>query len=358
MKYDFLHALETGRAVGPRTGWQPVYLSLWQGDELVAALVSYAKNNSFGEFIFDFAWAQAHESYGKPYYPKLVTAIPFTPATGSKFLFSPRLTDETRAEAVAVLLEEMRRIGDEIESSSCHALFVPPSELPLYEKAGFTPRHSFQYHWLNDGFATFDDFLATMRSKRRRDIKRERQKVMESGLKIERLTGARILPHHAEIFYGFYEDTTDKRGGSAYLTLDFFERVIATMRDQMMLVLATDSAGTPVAGAVNYFGARTLYGRHWGCREDYKFLHFEVCYYQGIDFCIERGLPLFEAGAQGEHKFQRGFLPSLTYSAHWIREEPLREAINDHIRREKLQLQRLFAQYEEHSPFTSSTIHI
>lgn len=338
--------------MGERTGWFPLYLTARGSDGgLLGAMVSYVKNNSFGEFIWDFAWAQAHEAFGRPYYPKLVTAVPFTPATGPKLLWDPRLTVGERGELERRLLNELRARAETLGLSSHHALFLTPEEFPAYEDTGFTLRHSFQYHWRNHGFATFEDFLKTMRSKRRREVVHERRKVAESGLKIARLTGDAIGPELAPLFYGFYADTVQKMGGSAYLTPAFFERVFGTMRENLLLVVAKDG-DTPVAGALNFFGTRALYGRHWGCLEDYKFLHFEVCYYQGIEFAIERGFPLFEAGAQGEHKFNRGFLPSLTYSAHWIRDEKMRGLIVDHIGREKTQLKELFREYEEHTPFS------
>jgi len=352
LSYHFLHALETTDCLGQRTGWKPAYLTLWQGEELVAALVSFVKNNSFGEYIFDFAWAEAFESMGKSYYPKLVSAIPFTPATGPKILLSPRLSAEEGTQAAQTLLRELRQLGAQLEVSSVHSLFIPEHQLHFYREAGFFIRHSYQYHWRNRGYQNFDDFLKDLRSKRRREVVHERAQAASQGLRIRQLSGDLIQSDYAEIFHQFYSNTVDKKGGHEYLTLDFFRQVFATMKDQLLFVLAEDPDGRPVAGALNYFGDQTLFGRHWGCVDEFRSLHFELCYYQGLDFAIEKKFQLFEAGAQGEHKFHRGFLPSLTYSAHQIHEPRLAEPIQNFVEREKLYLTRLFEDYAAHSPFS------
>lgn len=352
MHYHFLRALETTDCLGSRTGWQPLYQTLWDREKLVAACVFFVKSNSYGEYIFDFAWAEAFHSSGLSYYPKLVTAVPFTPATGPKLLFLAELDEEQRTFAAKTILHETTKLGAKIDVSSLHALFIPPAEIPYFEEAGYRLRHSYQYHWRNDGYGTFADFLAALRAKRRREIVRERNQVTASGVRIERYTGDQITADHARIFFRFYADTVDKRGGFDYLTEGFFADVFATMKDRLLFVLASDGEGRPVAGALNYFGAKTLFGRHWGCLAEYRALHFEVCYYQGIEFAIERGFALFEAGAQGEHKFNRGFLPSLTYSAHRIENAPLDQAIADFLLREKAQIRRLFRDYDEHTPFS------
>jgi uncharacterized protein len=349
--HAFLHALESTRCLGQRTGWAPTYLSAWNGPTLVGAMVLFVKTNSYGEYIFDFAWANAHENLGLHYYPKQVSAIPFTPATGSKILLSPVLNSGDRAKISRLLIQGALELGLKFNASSFHALFVPQDEVPVFENAGLFTRHSYQFHWRNNGYTSFTDFLNRLRSKRRGEILRERRQALESGVQISRLTGASLTPAHADIMYRFYLSTIDKRQGHNYLTLDFFKKVFATMSDRILLNLATNAAGTPVAGALNYFGGSSLFGRNWGCLEEYKALHFELCYYQGIEFAIERGLELFEAGAQGEHKFQRGFLPTLTYSAHHVADPRLCEAIIEFVENEKRQITALFTEYGEHTPF-------
>ena len=370
-RWEFLSALEKGGCLGDRTGWAPLYLTVWEGGSLRAALVSYLKSNSYGEYIFDFQWAQAYQMRKVPYYPKLTSAIPFTPATGPKLL-----GDSSRFQA---LLVAVRELAVSLNASSVHHLFVPSSQIDVYRRVGLEVRHSYQYHWKNgrhrgttaDGgpkvigetnqesanetglkYDTFEDFLGDLRGKRRREILRERSQAQSSALRIRRITGDELTVDHARIMHRFYQDTVFKMGGFDYLTLGFFVQAFETMKDQILFVLAENSEGRPVAGALNYFGPSTLFGRHWGCLEDYKSLHFELCYYQGIEFTISRGLSLFEAGAQGEHKFQRGFMPSLTYSAHEIFEESLREPIARFMDMEKLQIRRMFEEYEKSTPFS------
>ena len=351
MAYHFLHSLETTNCLGTRTGWTPVYLTLWNENSLVAALASFIKNNSYGEYIFDFAWAQVHESSNLSYYPKLVAAVPFTPATGPKILFLPSLSASEKDQAAEALLNQMKQLAQKTKMSSVHALFITPSEIPYFEKSDFFIRESFQFHWKNENYQSFEDFLKSLRSKRRTEISRERHQVRESGIKIHRLTGSDLEPEHARLFYQFYFNTIQKMGGYNYLTPDFFTSVFRKMKDQILFVLATKD-DQPVAGALNYFGPQTLFGRHWGCLEEYKSLHFELCYYQGIEFAIEKNLSLFEAGAQGEHKFQRGFLPNLTYSAHRIHDPQMRTLIQDHVEHEKTDLKRVFADFKAQTPFS------
>jgi hypothetical protein len=357
-RFEFLHALEKQDCVGPRTGWSPRYVTAWGDEEaqqdLLAAALWYVKTNSYGEYIFDFAWAQAFESVGLAYYPKWVSAIPFTPATGTKILTKPNLTAEEKLRVSETLQRAADAFVSQSGGSSAHALFIPKSMLSLYEEAGYFIRHSYQFHWCNEAYADFEDFLTKLRSKRRREILRERQQVRDGGVTVRRLTGDALTPQVSRQMFQFYLNTLQKMGGYDYLTEGFFLEVFRTMKDQLLVVMAYDRHGQAVAGALNYFGADTLFGRHWGCNEDYKALHFEVCYYQGIEFAIEKGLSLFEAGAQGEHKFQRGFLPSLTYSAHKIHEPRLNTAIRDFTEREKEQIRWLFADYESHNPFQRS----
>ena len=350
--YAFLNALEASGSVGTGTGWEPSYLILNSGDELLGALVLYSKTNSYGEYIFDFAWAEAYARFGLNYYPKFLSGIPFTPATGPKILVARSVdnADECRRVLVTAALELTKRH----DFSSIHFNFIEESELSLFEREQLLIRHSFQYHWKNQNYKNFDEFLSKLKGKRRRDITREREKVAKSGLKIERLTGDALRSGHAEIMYAFYVNTVSKMGGYPYLTQQFFAEVFKTMKENILFVLATDPVtGEPVAGAINFFGSDTLFGRHWGSVDDFKFLHFELCYYQAIDFAIERNLKYFEAGAQGEHKFQRGFSPELTYSAHFISDPQMSDAIGRFIEEEKVQIKSLFEEYEAHSPFLS-----
>lgn len=351
-KHAFLLALEQTGCLGSRTGWMPRYLTCWEDDELLGAFILYSRTNSYGEYIFDFAWAQAFESQGLNYYPKMTSAIPFTPATGSKLLVSCDCDDEMAQKICHELLTAAKNLYSENNMSSLHALLIPENELDVFSSEDFMIRHSFQYHWLNENFKYFHDFLDKLRSKRRKEIMRERNQAQGPGIKISRLTGEQLEPQHAEMMYRFYKDTVDKMGGFSYLTPDFFKTVFQTMKDQILFVLAENQDGLPVAGALNYFGESTLFGRHWGCLEDYKSLHFEICYYQGIEFAIEKKFKLFEAGAQGEHKFQRGFLPKLTYSAHQIQDKRFKEAIADFLEMEKNQIQLMLAQYDKQTPFS------
>ncbi len=352
--YQFLSALEVSGCLGPRTGWSPVYFTAWNNQDLIGGSVAYLKTNSYGEYIFDFAWAQAHESMGASYYPKVVMAVPFTPATGPKVLLAPELSADLKLGTAAALLGAVEDWSVEKKASSSHALFLTKDDLPFFSQAGFFIRHSFQFHWQNKGYKSFESFTESLRGKRRKEIRRERAMVTDSHVTIERLTGTKLKPYHAELMYEFYLSTIDKMQGMDYLTLDFFKEIFSTMADQILFVLASNSDGAGVAGALCFFKGSALFGRNWGCLEEYKGLHFELCYYQGIEFAIEKNLKIFEAGAQGEHKFQRGFMPTLTYSAHVIKNPRLNLPIQDYVGHEKIQIEQMFAQYLEHSPFASS----
>lgn len=350
--YSFLWALEKTGCLGHRTGWMPFYFTLWKSDQLLAAIPLYSKTNSYGEYIYDFAWAQAFESFGLSYYPKLTSAIPFTSATGPKILLAMNLSLEDRQSVSKMILSSMLEFFQESKSSSLHALFITEDEIPIFGDEGFFIRHSFQYHWVNDDYLQFSDFLQKLRSKRRKETTRERIQALVSGLRISRLTGSALKPRHADAMFHFYRNTAEKKAGFEYLTPDFFQKIFEQMKDQILFVFAEKQNGQPVAGALNFFGPKTLYGRNWGCLEEYKSLHLEICYYQGIEFAIERKIQLFEAGAQGEHKFQRGFLPRLTYSAHRIRDKTLSAAIGNFIEEEKRQIDLVFEDYRAQTPFS------
>jgi uncharacterized protein len=330
--YEFLRALERSSSIGGASGWSPVYLVCKDAvGRVLGALCLYLKTHSYGEYIFDWEWAHAYRQHGLPYYPKLVAAAPFTPATGPKLLVRP---DADRAPVMRALLDAAQRLGEERRVSSSHALFLPEEELDEFSQHGFAVRHSVQFHWHNRGYDAFSDYLDALMSKRRRQVARERRQL--EGIEIERLTGNELSPEHAATMYRFYLATSDRKWGSPYLTGAFFAEVFQTMGDRILLVLARDQGtGRPIAGALNFFKGRTLYGRYWGAIEERRNLHFELCYYQAIEFAIERRLALFEAGAQGQHKLARGFLPSLTYSAHAIRHPEFKRAIERYIADEK-----------------------
>src|ERR687894_167531 len=313
--FEFLRALEHSGSIGDASGWSPVYLVCKEGGRLLGALPLYLKTNSYGEYIFDWGWAQAYREHGLSYYPKLVAAVPFTPATGPKLLVRPDLAGEARAAVTHALFDAARELGDELRVSSTHALYLPERELGEFARRGFALRHSLQFHWRNRGYDAFSDYLGA----------------------------------HAATMHRFYLGTFDRKWGFPYLTKAFFAEVFRTMGDRTLLVLARDEpSGRPLAGALFFFKGGALYGRYWGAAERRRNLHFELCYYQAIEFAIERRLELFEAGAQGEHKHTRGFLPSLTYSAHEIRHPGFRRAIEHYIAEEKELLAGVVAEYAHH----------
>jgi uncharacterized protein len=344
----FLRALERSGSVGGASGWEPVYLLCKDGDHLLGALPLYLKTDSYGEYVFDWEWAHAYREHGLPYYPKLVAAVPFTPATGPKLLV--RHDEAGRAAVTRALLGAAGDLADELGVSSSHALFLPERDLADFTEHGFAVRHSLQFHWRNRGYSSFSDYLEALTSKRRSQIRRERRQLED--LTIERLTGEALEEEHAAIMYRFYLGTYDRKWGFPYLTGSFFSEVFRTMRDRVLFVLARDEpTRRPVAGALFFFKGRSIYGRYWGAAEERRNLHFELCYYQGIEFAIERRLELFEAGAQGEHKLARGFLPTLTYSAHEIRHPGFRRAIGRYIAQEKELLAGTLAEYASHDPY-------
>ncbi len=350
--YEFLRTLERSGSVGDASGWEPSYLVCKDGERVLGALPLYLKTDSYGEYIFDWEWARAYREYGLSYYPKLVAAVPFTPATGPKLLVRRDAGEAGRAAVGRVLLDAARDLGDDLGVSSSHALFLPEDELEAFSQRGFAVRHSLQFHWRNRGYDAFSDYLEALVSKRRRQVARERRQLEGEGLEIERLTGEALGDEHASIMHRFYLGTFDRKWGFPYLTGPFFREVFRTMKDRTLLVLARDGlTGRPVAGALNFFKGRALFGRYWGAAEERRNLHFELCYYQAIEFAIERRLGLFEAGAQGEHKLARGFLPTLTYSAHEIRHPGMGRAIGRYIEDEKRYVAGAMAEYGLHDPY-------
>ena len=349
--FEFLRALEKSGSIGRRNGWAPAYLVCKGGGSVLGALCLYLKTDSYGEYIFDWEWARAYQQYGLSYYPKLVAAVPFTPATGPKLLLRPDVDVETRARVMNTLLEAAEVLGTEYRVSSSHALFLPEEELGEFTSRGFTVRHSLQFQWHNRDYETFSDYLGALSGKRRRQILRERRQLEGDGLEIFHLTGDALLPEHGALMHGFYLATLDGKWGVPYLNKTFFDEVFRTMKDRMLLILARDREGRPVAGALFFLKDRSLFGRYWGAAEHVRNLHFELCYYQAIDYAIGRGFELLEAGAQGEHKLARGFLPSLTYSAHKIRDPAFGRAIGEYIESEKRMLRGVLKEYSSHDPY-------
>jgi predicted N-acyltransferase len=326
VSHAFLSALEDSGSVGPGTGWQPAPLVIEDSGQLVAALPAYLKGHSQGEYVFDHAWADAWERAGGSYYPKLQIAVPFTPATG------PRLLARNPALA-APLLDFAERFAHANALSSIHATFLEPAQVPLFEAAGWLLRRDIQFHWTNRGYRTFDDFLAELASRKRRAIRKERAAAQEN-LSIKRFIGPELRPEHWDTFWVFYQDTGARKWGSPYLTREAFDLLGERMAERILLVMAYDG-DLPIAGALNFIGRDALYGRYWGCVEDRRFLHFELCYYQAIDAAIELGLGRVEAGAQGQHKIARGYEPVQTTSAHWIANPGFRSAVADFLQRER-----------------------
>ncbi len=325
--HAFLAALEASKSVGGRSGWQALPVVVDGDDGRPAGIApAYAKSHSQGEYVFDQGWADAWERAGGNYYPKLQIAAPFSPVPGPRLL----LRDPAVAPALIAALEA---VTDQSGLSSAHATFIAPAEVALFEAAGWLIRQGTQFHWTNDGYASFDDFLAALASRKRKAIRKERAAAVE-GLTIRHLTGAEITPAHWDAFWVFYQDTGSRKWGQPYLTRAFFDRIGQTMGDRVLLILA-ERDGVPIAGALNLIGADTLYGRYWGATEEVPFLHFELCYYQAIDAAIARGLTTVEAGAQGEHKLARGYAPVATYSAHYIPDPGFRRAIADFLVRER-----------------------
>jgi predicted N-acyltransferase len=335
VEHAWLDALEETGCVGGDTGWIPAHLTLWRGEKLVAAAPSYVKGNSEGEFVFDWGWADAAHRAGIRYFPKLVVAVPFTPATGDRVLVAP---GEDRPKAVRVLARAARDFTEKIDASSVHVLFPREDEARAWEASGYLRRDGFQFHWFRDGASTFDDYLTRFSSKQRNQIRREIRGVERAGLVVRTLTGQEHTVEIARALHTFYASTVAKHGawGRMYLTPRFFERVVERFRDRLACVVATDErTGDVVAGAFNVVRGSRLYGRYWGARADVPFLHFVVCYYAGVRFAIERRLDAFEPGAGGEHKRVRGFVPTLTYSAHWIADPRLRSALASWLERER-----------------------
>jgi predicted N-acyltransferase len=328
--HRFLSALERSGSVGAGSGWQARHIVAKLDGQVIAVAPLYAKGHSQGEYIFDHNWAHAYERAGGRYYPKLQMAVPFTPATGRRFLTKPGHDDIGRA----ALVQGAVQFADENALSSLHITFCTEAEAEAGARMGLMARASQQFHWVNDGYADFDDFLGSLSSRKRKNIRKEREKAHSFGGEIVALTGDQIRPEHWDAFWIFYQDTGARKWGTPYLTRRFFDLAHETLRDDMLLVLALRD-GQPVAGALNFIGRDTMHGRYWGCIEDHPCLHFELCYYQAIEGAIARGMDRVEAGAQGSHKLARGYLPVQTHSLHWVRDAGFADAVAQFLEAEK-----------------------
>lgn len=335
MRWAFLDALEQTGCVQPEVGWQPAHVSLRHAGKVIGVAPAYLKGNSEGEFVFDHSWARfAHESLRMQYFPKLIVAVPFTPATGPRLLIAP---GEDVAQLNRAFSVGLRRIVEDSELSGAHVLFPDPESAERLADTGLLRRHGVQYHWRNDGYRSFDDFLARFSAKRRHQIRRERRELREGGIEISAVFGGDMDSALVDHVYEFYTSTVDKYFyGRRYLNRDFFHEVVKRMPNNVVAVLAHEKgARRPIAGAFNLVSERALYGRYWGAREERPFLHFNVCYYAGIDLCIERGLAHFEPGAGGEHKHSRGFESTVTHSVHYLHDRRLRGAIQQFLEHER-----------------------
>lgn len=350
-RHAFLEALESSGCVGGDSGWQPLHLTLHQGDQRVAAMPLYLKYHPWGEYVFDWAWEEAWTQYGEDYYPKLVTAIPFTPSVGPRLLYNP--TQISLDHSIGAMTQAIRQLCEEHRLSSWHTLFMPPTTRHHYQAQSLLLRQGCQYHWYNRGYHSFDDFLNTMTAKRRKTVKRERRRCIEQAITLQTLAGHEITAAHLTHFYHFYQLTYLKRGRQGYLNQDFFQQLRQTMPEQLVLVMAYHHQEA-VAAALSFRDQHHLYGRYWGCLDEYDSLHFETCYYRGIDYCIDQGLQHFDAGAQGEHKIQRGFEPIATWSAHWIETAMFRQAIKHYVETEQQQMTQHIEQLRQRLPFHKS----
>jgi len=330
VEHAFLAAMESSGSVSASDGWGPCHLLIRSGSELVGAAPLYVKGHSYGEYIFDWSWANAAAQMGLAYYPKLVCAVPFTPATGPRLLVAPGIA---RDPVVDAIVAGMRAMADHVEASSIHVLFCTASERDELEARGLLPRVTCQYHWTNDGYEDFEDYLSHFRASARRKVRKERREAASAGLDITTHRGGELSDEDIAATYAFYRDTTGRKGAIPYPQWPFFQELNRSLADRAVITLARRD-GTPVAGALSFEKGSHLYGRYWGCLEDYDKLHFELCYYRHIAWAIEQGHRRFEAGAQGEHKIKRGLMPSETCSAHWLREPGLARAVADYLPRE------------------------
>jgi len=353
ISHDFLYACEASGSATARTGWQPQHLiAEGPNDIVLGVLPCYLKSHSRGEYVFDRGWAEAYERAGGNYYPKLQVCVPFTPATGRRLLVRPGPTAESIKAGLTAGLTELCRRHD---ASGVHVTFMPEDECRYLSGRSFLERTDQQFHWENDGYATFDAFLEALSARKRKTIKRERRDALANGITIHCLSGKDLTEEVWDAFFDFYMETGSRKWGRPYLTREFYSLIGERMADKVVLVMAK-RAGKWIAGAINFVGSDTLFGRHWGCVEQHPFLHFEICYYQAIEYAIAHKLKRVEAGAQGEHKLARGYLPNITYSAHYIADPGLRRAIADYLKRERAYVEAAGEELAAAAPFRKDLI--
>jgi predicted N-acyltransferase len=349
LRHEFLLAAEHSGSVSPDAGWHPCHLCMYDDtNKLRAALPLYKKDHSWGEFVFDWAWARAYEQAGLQYYPKLVSAVPFTPAPSRRLL----LRDQQDQQAAFALIEAAIALANDTDCSSLHVLFPDSADLPLLREAGLQMRKDCQFHWHNNNYTNFDDFLATFNSAKRKKTRRDRRRVAEAGVTFRRLRGGDLDAGMWQIVYRLISMTFMRRGSLPYFSLDFFIKISRSLPDNILVILA-EQQNDPIAAAVFFESERVLYGRYWGSDAHYDALHFETCYYQGIDYCINSGKELFEPGTQGEHKISRGFVPVSTWSAHWLKQPEFFSAIGDYVDAERRHVERYMQAVDSHSPYKS-----
>ncbi len=343
---QFFKALEHSQCIGKESGWNPLYFVAQKDNELVSLVIAFAKTHSYGEYIFDWQWANTYDHYKVPYYPKITVAIPHSPVSAPKFIGDQEIIKEQ-------ILPVLKQFSQQYQMSGTHILFTQVSENEILQELGFKIRDSLQYHWYNREYKNFDDYLASLKKNRRKSIKKERRSIQESGLRIERRRGSELNVEDIHFFYQCYQDTIDKKYSMGYLNLDFFLSLFKDFCKQVYLVMAYQEE-TPIASSLFLCSDTTLYGRYWGCTKDIEFLHFELCLYQGIELALEKGLHTFEAGAQGEHKRMRGFSPVLTKSAHYLEHPQFRKAINHFIDEESAQLREISTELSLHTSLKNS----
>ncbi len=348
VSHAFLLALEESGSAEAQTGWAPHHILIEDGDgQILGAVPLYLKNHSQGEYVFDHGWADAYMRAGGQYYPKFQASVPFTPATGRRLLVQPG------ADVAVIrqhLITALKKLTKDAKVSSLHVTFMPKEEWTEFGENEFLLRTDKQFHWINQGYGSFEDFLEDLTSRKRKNLRKERAAALCNGIEIERLAGDALTENHWDAFYGFYVDTGLRKWGRPYLTREFFSMVNETLADHSLLVLCKRD-GRYIAGALNFIGSDTLYGRNWGCVEDHPYLHFETCYYQAIEFAIEKGLKKVEAGAQGAHKLARGYTPTHTYSAHYIPDPNFREAVRDYLEEERRYIESDIDMLSTHTPF-------
>jgi predicted N-acyltransferase len=330
IRHEFLLALEQSGSVNIKNGWQPHHLLVYSDTELVGFMPLYLKFHSRGEYVFDYQWAQAYMQQGMEYYPKWLSAIPFTPCQGKRFYSR---SDIDTASIIKLIFEYIQENADQHSISTWHCLFPEAEQAKLLHSAGLSLREDIQFHWFNQNYRDFEDFLDTFNSRNRKKIKRERRRVIEQGIQLQRIPGKEISDSQLQIFYEFYQMTYLKKGMYPYLNKKFFIEIVKNMPEQLLLVIAIQNKNY-VGAALSFVSDVTFYGRYWGCFDEFYCLHFETCYYQGLEFCIENGLTTFNSGAQGQHKISRGFEPVITYSAHWFKHAKFAQAIDDFLIRE------------------------